>query len=103
MSVSFCIIWGWQLYVVETQFDFVWFCRNGNQRAAGSRDPVDYLFKRQAEPANNKLQAQLSLDSPLLPPPDSSADYYPSKLRAESSSFDSRRLYAQDDHQKMYV
>ena len=93
----------WRFNCWGDSFGLVWSCRNGDQRAVGSRDPVDYLFKRQSEPAGNKLQTHPSLDNASVPPPVSSADYYPSKLLAEPNSFDSRRLYAQDDHQKMYV
>jgi len=80
--------------------------RNGDLRRVGSRDPVDYLFKKQAEPSMSKTQPQLSLDNPALPSSLSAADYYPSKLRAEPTGSDSRRmypLYAQDDQQRVYV
>jgi len=88
----------------SAEVDVSWFMnRNGDERAAGGRDPVDYLFKRQTEPSSDVIQPQPSADIPLHPQL-YSADYYPSKLHAaEPLGFDSRRLYAQDDHQKMYV
>jgi len=78
------------------------FNRNGDQRLAGNRDPVDYLFTRQAEPSISMTQPQSSLDNLPLPPTGLTADFYPTKLHAEPGSR-LRPVYAQDDHQRMYV
>jgi len=85
----------------------VWWDRNGDQRpAAGSRDPVDYLFRRQADPSSgsSKVQPPSNIDNPPLPPPAFTDDYYPTKLRAEPTNSDAHRrrpIYAQDDHHRM--